>query len=196
VVITHERRVAAWVEGHGDVRGPLGSGVAVMPIVVLISGDDVEALLDEAQPELAFLAAWAMQRRHGRVAMDVVLRALTISRMLEGDLRERRRRGILSVLSEDMRNNLRRAAAMQQGEVSRQAELDDLLAALDAREDRAVAQGEASGQAKSVLIVLDARSVSLTKKQRARIAACTDPETLRTWLVRAVSAGSANELFR
>jgi hypothetical protein len=94
LVITHEARVAAWVKRATRIGGPLGTVLALRPVVLLIAGDVVDRLLDDAHPELAFLAAWAMQRRHGRKAMRVVRRAIELTAGLHDDLRERQLRGI------------------------------------------------------------------------------------------------------
>jgi len=57
------------------------------------------------------------------------------------------------------------------------------------------AEGRAEGKAEGVLRVLDARSLALADEQRARILACRDLEQLDRWLVRAVTATSATDVF-
>jgi hypothetical protein len=58
-----------------------------------------------------------------------------------------------------------------------------------------LAQGEAKGLAEAVILVLQARSVGVTAADRARTAACTDPESLRDWVARAVTVSAVGELF-
>jgi hypothetical protein len=58
-----------------------------------------------------------------------------------------------------------------------------------------VEQGEAKGEAKAVLIILENRGVPLPHEAQERILACTDQATLRTWIGRAVTATSVDELF-
>lgn len=57
-------------------------------------------------------------------------------------------------------------------------------------------QGKAEGKAESVLRVLKARGISISEDDRTRITACTDPETLNTWLDRAGTIDTADQLFR
>jgi hypothetical protein len=47
--------------------------------VLLLGRDQVDALLDQGRPSLAFFAAWAVQRRHGPKAEQIVERALDIT---------------------------------------------------------------------------------------------------------------------
>jgi hypothetical protein len=56
-------------------------------------------------------------------------------------------------------------------------------------------EGRVSEKAADVLDVLDARGLSVTDEQRARILGCTDLDTLSRWLRRAVTVSSANALF-
>ncbi|MEU8124146.1 hypothetical protein AB0C21_36005 [Spirillospora sp. NPDC049024] len=53
----------------------------------------------------------------------------------------------------------------------------------------------AEGEAKSLLMVLDARGLSVSDEVREQILACTDQEQLDRWLVRAATAESADRLF-
>jgi hypothetical protein len=53
----------------------------------------------------------------------------------------------------------------------------------------------ASAQAEDLLLVLEARGLSVTDEQRERITSSTDLELLKTWLRRAVTVASADKLF-
>ncbi|SDH48792.1 hypothetical protein [Nonomuraea jiangxiensis] len=57
------------------------------------------------------------------------------------------------------------------------------------------AEGMAEGEAMSVVKVLEQRGVPVTASVRERILACTDLELLESWLIRALKATSAEELF-
>lgn len=197
LVITHERRIATWVEHSTRIRGPLGTGLALEPMVLLVAGRVVDALLDEAHPELAFLAAWAMQHRHGREAVRVVRRAFELSARLDDDLQGRRWRGILNVLSGTILEKLEELR-MRRTEVPLRPEVRKLWEVIEEGQKRrklAVAQGKAEGVLGSLLIVLKARSLALSAAQRARIGRCRDAEKLQRWLERAVSATRADEVF-
>lgn len=55
--------------------------------------------------------------------------------------------------------------------------------------------GLAEGEAKAVIMVLDARGVDVPEAARTRITECTDPEQLDLWVHRAATADSADDLF-
>lgn len=68
-------------------------------------------------------------------------------------------------------------------------------------EGREEAKAEAVVQAveqgrKMVLRLLEARDLVPTKKQRETVEACEDPDTLELWADRAVTASSADDIFR
>ncbi|QBI53286.1 hypothetical protein [Streptomonospora litoralis] len=54
----------------------------------------------------------------------------------------------------------------------------------------------AEGEAKAILQVLDERNIEVPPGERSRILACTCEETLTSWLTRALTATSTDQLFR
>jgi hypothetical protein len=62
--------------------------------------------------------------------------------------------------------------------------------------DRAEAQGEVKGEAKSLVIVLEARGMHLTAEQYDQVMSCTDIDKLDLWLRRAVVAMSVGDVFK
>lgn len=48
--------------------------------------------------------------------------------------------------------------------------------------------------AESILVVLEARDITVPDDVRERIEACTDPRTLDRWIRRAVTVATADEL--
>src|SRR5690606_22275625 len=60
---------------------------------------------------------------------------------------------------------------------------------------RSFQEGEAKGEAKALLTVLDTRGLHVSDEVRERIASCTDPGRLEAWLRRAVTVERAEELF-
>lgn len=64
----------------------------------------------------------------------------------------------------------------------------ELLREVDAR-------GEARGEAGAVLTVLDARGVPVPEAIREQILACTDLTQLDTWLRRATTATTADDVI-
>jgi hypothetical protein len=61
---------------------------------------------------------------------------------------------------------------------------------------RGVAEGEAKGEAKAILLMLSARGVEVSEEARARISGCDDLDQLEAWVRRAATAGSIDDLFR
>ena len=58
------------------------------------------------------------------------------------------------------------------------------------------AEGIAKGKAEAVLAVLRTRGLAVTDEQERRISTCQDAGSLSRWLVRAVTAASAEEALR
>ncbi|MEU0145656.1 hypothetical protein ABZ119_06775 [Streptomyces sp. NPDC006288] len=56
-------------------------------------------------------------------------------------------------------------------------------------------QGRAQARGENILILLDARGIDVTDAVREKISACTDLEVSREWLIRAVHAATAEEIF-
>jgi hypothetical protein len=72
----------------------------------------------------------------------------------------------------------------------------ELLREVDARgRAQGEAQGEARGEARAVLTVLDARGVPVPEAIREQILACTDLTQLDTWLRRATTATTADDVI-
>jgi hypothetical protein len=76
-----------------------------------------------------------------------------------------------------------------------QVMIDDLQKYLSRATTRLVMEGEAKGRADAILAVLGARGVAVTDAQVGRCLDCRDFAQLTTWLLRAATASSANEVF-
>ncbi len=61
--------------------------------------------------------------------------------------------------------------------------------------DQGIAEGEAKGKAEAVLKLLDARHLAPSTEQRQQVASCTDAAQLDLWFDRAITAGTAAEVF-
>ncbi|HWB37931.1 MAG TPA: hypothetical protein VHA75_18090, partial [Rugosimonospora sp.] len=55
--------------------------------------------------------------------------------------------------------------------------------------------GEARGEAQAVLTVLDARGIAVPPAARERVVACTDLARLQTWVRRAATAATLDEVL-
>jgi Flp pilus assembly CpaE family ATPase len=56
-------------------------------------------------------------------------------------------------------------------------------------------EGRAQGRAEDILVVLEQRGLDVSDDVRSRITDCTDPDVLRRWLIHAVTATKAEEIF-
>lgn len=61
--------------------------------------------------------------------------------------------------------------------------------------EQGISEGEAKGKAESVLKLLDARRLAPSQEQRQRVTSCTDPAQLDLWFDRAITVGTAAEVF-
>ena len=61
--------------------------------------------------------------------------------------------------------------------------------------DQGIAEGEVKGEAKAVLRLLDARRLAPSQEQRQRVTSCSDSAQLDLWFDRAITAGTADEVF-
>ena len=58
-----------------------------------------------------------------------------------------------------------------------------------------IREGKSAGKAESVLTLLEARGVRVSKSLREKILSCHDPATLDRWFQNAISAAPASEGF-
>ena len=56
-------------------------------------------------------------------------------------------------------------------------------------------QGQTDTRANDVLLVLDARGIEVPEDVRERITSCTELDQLETWIRRAATVGTAQDLF-
>ncbi len=72
---------------------------------------------------------------------------------------------------------------------------DSLAAVREESREQGIEQGEARGVAQSLLDACEARGWEVEAAQRSTVLSCTDLTQLRTWLRRAVTAGSLAAVF-
>jgi hypothetical protein len=191
VVLTSSRRVARWAKKVAHVRGDFGSRLGLSPVVLPIVGKAIEALLDEAHPELAFFAAWAVRGRRGPKARRVVGRAVELTDRLPDALRDAAARAILAVLREPLLHYLKEIAMNPD-------QLPETRAARRFRkffEEQGKREGVIEGKREALLEVLAARGLAVSDEERAIIGACVDAEILGRWIGRAARAGSVAEVL-
>ncbi|MGW5771028.1 hypothetical protein ACWEVY_18030 [Streptomyces longwoodensis] len=61
--------------------------------------------------------------------------------------------------------------------------------------EEAILKGREDGRGEDILRVLRVRGIAVSDAVRERVSSCGDLEVLGTWLDRAVTVGSADELF-
>ncbi len=172
--------IARWCAAPIELGHP---GFRLVPLV--LGPDLVPVVTDPAQaadqPELAVLSA----RAHGanpahRGVLDALIPALAAVDddhvALYSDL-------VLAALPRAARGHLEEL--MRTGTYEYQSEFVRRL----------VWQGRAEGRAAAVLEVLDARGVDVPEQARVRITGCTDTDQLDTWIRRAATAETVEELF-
>ena len=191
VVMTPSRRVARWARKVATTGGPLGTRLALSPVVLLLAGSHVSSLLDAQRPELALLAAWAMQTRHGAEARAVVRRSLELTASLPEPLRTVQTRAIFNVLSERMLGFLKEAdmdpEKIPESPAMRRLRLED--------EARGEVKGEIRSKREALLTILAARELVFSDEQRARIEGCSEVARLDRWIVRAATAASVDQVL-
>ncbi|MFC9915453.1 hypothetical protein [Streptomyces sp. NPDC127197] len=57
------------------------------------------------------------------------------------------------------------------------------------------AEGRSEGHAEDILLILESRGIEIPEAARERITTCTNLETLRAWVIRAVHVETAEDLF-
>jgi hypothetical protein len=195
VVITASRSVATWAKGAAHHRSERGTSLGLTPVIVLLSKDRIDRLLDPARPELALFAVWASCRGRGPEARRVMTRALELTQELPGPLREAQTRAILAMLSQQLLASLKEMAMdvdkVPETKASRAFRL--FFEQRGAR--RGEARGEVRGKREALLTVLAARGLSPTKAELASIAALTDLAVLERCIKAAVTAASVGAML-
>ncbi len=184
LVVCPETAVACWCA----VPIRLGSsGSQVVPVVV--GPGLVPVVTDKEQamrmPELAVLSALA----HGGSAdHPAVLGALLQALVSVSDERAFLYLELVyAALPEAARRHLEELMSTDTGE-----ELSELAQWFVARGE---ARGKAEGESAAVLAILEARRIEVPAGTRARIAECRDLAQLDTWVRRAATAESIDDLF-
>ncbi len=196
LVITADRAVAAWARTVGRMDGPSGTSLVVRPVVVQLTGDVAEMLLDPAQPELAFFAAWTVHDRYGPEAQAIVERATDLIETLpDGALQRTLIRYIQGMLHEKLLE-LVREVSMNPQKVPVSPALQRLDQEFQAMYGEQIeARGEVRGEVKVLLKILAARKLPVDDATRARILACTDTAVLERWAEQAANATSIDQVF-
>jgi len=192
IIITQSASVARWAATLAPVVGPIGTRLSIEPIVLQLTVDKADQLLDSGQAELAIFAVWAVHDQTGHEAQRVVRRAVDIlgadtSRRLHTPLL----RAMISMLNEPLLAIVRKLFMDQ--------DLVTITPAAQAFFDEMEASGKAKGEREfakeSLLIVLEARRFTVDDATRERVAQCSDTQTLKRWIARAAASEALESVF-
>ncbi len=184
----------SWLPSSAWARRPIRLGpnntfepYVLGPNAVPVVDDPAEAT---NLPELAVLSATA----HGNDPQDgakIALAAITAASGLPDDLAAL----YYDLIRVSLNDAARRALEdlMSQGHYQYQSDFAKKYVAEGKAEGKA--EGEAKGKAEAILQVLAARGLAVSEAQRARVLGCTNLGQLDSWLERAVTAPSADEVF-
>jgi hypothetical protein len=179
LVVTQSERVANWAS-RMIVMGP---GGALQPLVLRPSSVPVVDAVEDARkaPELAVLSAMVHGGGHVETAVEVALAASTAAHDLDRD-RFLLYFGLIdAALSEAARK------VFEMHPQGAQFFSESLQQSFN--------KGRAASTSAAVIAVLEARALAVSDAQRERIVETTDLETLSTWVRRAATISSTDELF-
>jgi hypothetical protein len=179
VVVCPDQRVADWCAEPIEIADPtffVMKPVALGPVQIPVVTD---MALAERNPALVLLSA-VLNRDAPEPRRRLTVAAAAI-RKIKLDYGELYYDPLLAVLPEAHR-----------------ALLEEIVTTAGYRSDFArhhEARGEARGEARTLLMILDARKVDVPDDVRERITTCTDIEQLDVWVRRAVTAEDVGDLF-
>lgn len=195
IVITGSRSVATWARQVAQHRGALGTVKGLTPVVLHLSRQLLEQLLDPAVPGLALFAVWAVRGRRGRAAKAVVEKALEISESLPPELQDAQIRAILAMLNERLLDCFR-VNFMDVNQIKESKGVRALRLFLENRgREKGRVEGRAEGLRMALLKMLAARGLPPTESERQQIAATEDLDRLDACIERALSAVTVAEVL-
>ncbi len=200
IVLTHDASVATWAREVGRARGPAGTRLSLEPVVLRLTMVEAETLLATGRPELALLAAWAVHDQQGRGAQEVVRAVVeVIEAAPDAQLREALLRAMISMLGDALLAVVREmlmnpiVIPPSPAYLALRREIEAIGEARG--EARGKALGKAQGEADALVVVLEARGISVDDEGRQRVARCDDVAQLRQWIARAATAKTLDEVF-
>src|SRR5690606_16923612 len=185
LVVTPSRSTARWA------AEPIGLGPPGNSFTPLVLGStSVPKITDPARatqaPELAVLSALA----HGQGDVETAIRIATCTLEAAAQLDEETRALYADLVEAALSEAARKALQMLpqnyqfQGPSYKKGKLEGKL------------EGQALGEADAVVTVLETRGLTLSPEQRDRILSCSDLETIKGWVRKAVTVESVDELFQ
>ncbi|MGW4199832.1 hypothetical protein [Streptomyces sp. NPDC004726] len=62
--------------------------------------------------------------------------------------------------------------------------------------EEGLAEGRAQARAESILLVLEQRGITVSDEVREQVTNCGNPDISRTWLIRAITTTTAEDIFK
>ena len=187
LVVATSDEVADWARLPTRI-GPMNEFRAIV-----VGPRDVPAVTDvglaSTMPSLAVLAAIAHAK--SPLGLPIARTALQVLPSLADDRNTVYLDAILRALDEAARRELE--MSMDPSKYEYKSDFAKKYIAQGRAEG--VAQGRAEGERTALYAVLGARGLTITAELRARIDACEDADTLRSWVTRAATASSLDEIF-
>ena len=150
---------------------------------------DAEAA--ERDPELAVLSAMAHGKDDPDVAVSIATAALAACRRLDDE----RAMLYFDLIGISLGDAARAAFGDLMAQGNYEFQSDFFKKRLEEHRAAGMEAGKVAGRAEDVLTVLDARGITVSAEQKARVLACIDAATLDRWIRKAVTVATAEELF-
>ncbi|MDH6226416.1 hypothetical protein [Streptomyces sp. MJP52] len=192
MVVCQDRRTAAWAQRPVTSGLPFMPTLTVRPLVVGPHNTPVIADPRQAREDI-LMAALSAITHAAEPDIDAILKALSSALR---DVPEDQGSQVVEYTSQGLRNGrvkqLWKELLMTDTSFYRSWLFEEVR-------DEGRAEGRAEESAKSkaeaILVVLGQRNLKVSDEVRKRIEDCGDPDVLRMWLVRAVTAPTAEGVF-
>jgi hypothetical protein len=191
LVLTHRAHVARWARKVVSWSTPRGTRLLLRPIVLFISSEEAEALVNTSDAGLMLVAVLAVQKKHGPRAVRIVKRALRGADRLPEPLQQVQTRAILQMLGDRLLEQVRKSSM----DLSKIPESESFKRFKIAIAQEAEARGEARGKAEAIAKVLEARGLVVSEAHRKRLLGEQDTATLDRWLLASLSISRVTELW-
>ncbi|MFO0591806.1 MAG: hypothetical protein U0441_29935 [Polyangiaceae bacterium] len=198
LVVTSEPRVADWASRSID----LGLGLsAVRPLVLgpKVVPEVTDLAAAKADPELTLLSALA----HGNGPHGLAVLGAAVQALLQ--LEPRRGAVYFRVLHDILRDPMKRALEKQAMEQMSQPGYKDQLPPFLREifdqgevegEEKGKLEGKLEGKREALLLLMSRLGLRLSPEDQARIAGCTEEQTIERWFTNALGAKSMADVFR
>ncbi|GCB46675.1 hypothetical protein [Streptomyces sp. NL15-2K] len=185
LVVCQDRATAEWAAQPVPIGPRWWASLTLRPLVAGPHNMPVIEDPEEARADLALATLSAITHAKD-AAVDGILKALSTALR---DVPEAVADPIIEFTAQGLGVN-RRA-----GELWRNLVAVDLSFYKSYISEEIRDEGRAQGRAEDILLVLGARGLDVPDEIRDRITGCDDPDLLRRWLTRAVTAPSAEAIF-